>query len=138
MYRVNRIIIVGGGSAGWLTAAFLSHNTDYEIIIVDKEDGKPIGVGEATLLNFKSFMANCGFKFEEWFEEIDATYKTGILFSGWGKNKRAVWHPFRSVPMAEPGEIRNEPTGFHIDCGKLVKFIQSKLLLLVIRSEVIE
>ena len=138
MYKVNHIVIVGGGSAAWLTAALLSHNGDYEITIVDKEEGKPIGVGEATLLNFKPFMDSCGFKFEEWFREIDATYKTGILFSGWGKNKRAVWHPFRSIPMAEPGEIRNEPTGFHIDCGKLVKFIQSKLNLTVIKSEVIK
>ena len=109
-----------------------------KIIMVDKEKGNPIGVGEATLLNFKPFMDSCGFKFEEWFEEIDATYKTGILFSGWGKNKRAVWHPFRPVPMAEPGEIRNEPTGFHLDCGKLVKFIQSKLNLTVIKSEFIK
>ena len=138
MHKVNHIVIVGGGSSAWLTAAYLSHNSSFKIIMVDKEKGNPIGVGEATILNFGPFMANCGFKFEEWFEEIDATYKTGILFSGWGKNKRAVWHPFRSVPMAEPGEIRNEPTGFHIDCGKLVKFIQSKLNLTVIKSEVIK
>ena len=142
MYEVNRIIIVGGGSAAWLTAAFLSYNTDYEIIIVDKEDGKPIGVGEATLLNFKHFMDNCGFKFEEWFREIDATYKTGILFPGWGKNKRTVWHPFppfQEVVMAQPQErYTNHVTGYHVDASKLVEFIQSKLLLKVIRSEVIE
>ena len=138
MHKVNNIVIVGGGSSAWLTAAYLSHNSSFKIIMVDKEKGNPIGVGEATILNFRPFMTNCGFKFEEWFEEIDATYKTGILFSGWGKNKRSVWHPFRSVPMAEPGEIRNEPTGFHIDCGKLVKFIQSKLNLTVIKSEVIK
>ena len=142
MYKVNRIIIVGGGSAAWLTAALLSYNSDYEITIVDKEEGKPIGVGEATLVNFKSFMDSCGFKFEEWFREIDATHKTGILFPGWGKNKRTVWHPFppfQTVLMTQPEEMYTKHvTGFHVDAGKLVKFIQSKLLLKVIRSEVIK
>ena len=140
MYKVNRIIIVGGGSAAWLTAASLSHSTKCEIIIVDKEEGKPIGVGEATLIPFQAFMKQaCGFKFEEWFNEIDATYKTGILFPGWGKNKRTVWHPFRMVPMTQPGEIHTEQAiGFHIDASKLVKFIQSKLRLKVIKSEVIK
>jgi len=139
MYKVNDIIIVGGGSSAWLTAAYLSHNSEFEITIVDKEEGKPIGVGEATLLNFKPFMDACGFKFEEWFKEIDATYKTGILFPGWGKNKRAVWHPFQMNPIAQPGEIRPEQgTAFHVDCSKLVKFIQSKLSIATVRSEVIK
>ena len=142
MYKVNRIIIVGGGSAAWLTAALLSHSTKCEIIIVDKEEGKPIGVGEATLIPFQTFMKKaCGFKFEEWFDEIDATYKTGILFPGWGKNKRTVWHPFfewGNWRIAPPGEMLPECTGLHIDASKLVKFIQSKLRLKVIRSEVIK
>ena len=139
MYNVNRIIIVGGGSAAWLTAALLSHNSKCEIIIVDKEEGKPIGVGEATLITFKPFMKACGFKFEEWFKEIDATYKTGILFPGWGKNERTVWHPFQMAPMTQPGEVHLEHAlGFHVDASKLVKFIQSKLHLKVIRSEVIK
>ena len=139
MYKVNHIIIVGGGSSAWLTAAHLSSDSKLEITMVDKEEGTPIGVGEATLLNFKPFMDMCGFKFEEWFKELDATYKTGILFSGWGKNKQAVWHPFRMNPMAHLGERTSESaTAFHVDCGKLVKFLQSKLKIKVIKSEVIK
>jgi len=139
MYTVNHIIIVGGGSAAWLTAALLSHRSKCKITMIDKEEGQPIGVGEATLLTFKPFMDDCGFKVEEWFKKIDATYKTGILFPGWGKNKRTVWHPFQLDPMAGPGERNpSHPTAFHIDCSKLVEFIQSKLRLKVIRSEVIK
>ena len=139
MYKVNDIIIVGGGSAAWLTAAFLSHNSKCKITIVDKEKESSLGVGEATVANFKPFMDNCGFRFEEWFKVIDATYKTGILFPGWGKNKRAVWHPFQLNPMGQLGERDpSYPIGFHIDCHKLVKFIQSKLHLKVIKSEVIK
>ena len=56
MYKVNRIIIVGGGSAAWLTAASLSHSTKCEIIIVDKEEGKPIGVGEGMTLDLQTLI----------------------------------------------------------------------------------
>ena len=42
------IIIVGGGSSAWLTAAHLSSGSKLEITMVDKEEGTPIGVGEAT------------------------------------------------------------------------------------------
>ena len=139
MYKVNHIIIVGGGSSAWLTAAFLSYNSRCEITMVDKEEESAIGVGEATVASFKPFMDQCGFKFEEWFKTIDATYKTGILFPGWGKNKKSVWHPFQLDPMAQLGERNpSHPIAFHVDCHKLVKFIQSKLHLKVIKSEVIK
>ena len=139
MYKVNHIIIVGGGSSAWLTAAYLSRNSKLDITMVDKEEGKPIGVGESTLLNFKPFMDQCGFKFKEWFNALDATYKTGTLFPGWGKNNQAVWHPFQMSPMAHLGERSSEThTAFHVDCGKLVEFLQSKLKIKVIKSEVIK
>ena len=139
MYEVNRIIIVGGGSSAWLTAAYLSRNSKLDITMVDKEEGKPIGVGESTLLNFKPFMDQCGFKFEELFNALDATYKTGTLFPGWGKNNQAVWHPFQMIPMAHLGERSSETrTAFHVDCGKLVEFLQSKIKIKVIKSEAIK
>ena len=61
---VNRVVIVGGGSAGWLTAAYLVEKmpSQTEILLVDKKVSDPIGVGEATILNFKQFMYDCGFK----------------------------------------------------------------------------
>ena len=139
MRPINHIIIVGGGSSAWLTAALLFRKTDCKITMVDKEEGQSIGVGEATLASFKAFMDHCGFQFEEWFKATDATHKTGILFPGWGKNKQAVWHPFQLDPMAQPGATHpSYPIAFHLDCTKLVKFIQSKLSLTVIKSEVIK
>jgi tryptophan halogenase len=93
--RVSHVAIVGGGTSAWLTAALLSNkNKDLYITIIDKEVGNPVGVGEGTLLSFDKVMANAGFEFCEWFREIDATAKSGILFPSWGKNKEAVWHPF--------------------------------------------
>ena len=58
---VNEVVIVGGGTSGWLTAAaLLSHAPNIKITLVDKEEPTPIGVGEATLVGFNSFMKDCG------------------------------------------------------------------------------
>jgi len=95
MKKIKKIIIVGGGTAAWFTAAYFSYKMPHvSISIIDKEDGKPIGVGEATILNFVYFMQHCGFNLEDWFPNTDATIKTGILFPGWKRKDNVVWHPF--------------------------------------------
>ena len=123
---IKKVVIVGGGSSAMLAAAFISNNTSYKVTVIDKEDGSPIGVGEATLINFKPFMDACGFDFNEWFKYCDATYKTGILFPGWTKKK--VWHPFKMNPMSKLTDFNKEDrNGFHVDCLKLAKFIKEKI-----------
>jgi tryptophan halogenase len=158
---VKKIAIVGGGSAAWLTAAYLSHNMpNIDITVVDKEISTPIGVGEATILGFKEFMRDCGFEFNEWFDQLDATYKGGIYFPGWVDKDNAVWHPFFMNPTLDNGvdaysawamntdydfktyaaplydiSINHKKIdssiidsySYHVDCGKLVKYIQKKL-----------
>lgn len=90
-----KITIVGGGTAGWLTAAYLIRNLpNIELSIVDKEVGSSIGVGEGTILDFFDFMKQCRFNFEDWFVNVDATFKAGILFSNWQKQGSEIWHPF--------------------------------------------
>lgn len=123
---IKKVVIVGGGSSAMLAAAFISNNTPYKVIVIDKEDGAPIGVGEATLINFGPFMSACGFDFKEWFKYCDATYKTGILFPGW--TKKEVWHPFKMNPMSKLTDFNKEDrNGFHVDCLKLAKFIKDKI-----------
>ena len=92
--EVNNIVIVGGGTSAWFSAAFLARNLDVEVTLVDKEVGAPVGVGEGTLLHFDKFLKRCGFRTDEWFDEIDSTFKSGILFPNWGTNDNMVWHPF--------------------------------------------
>jgi tryptophan halogenase len=89
------ITIIGGGTAAWLTAAYLSKNhPHFRVSVIDKTNGEPIGVGEATLLDFAPFMQACGFKIEEWAPAVSATLKSGILFPDWGEEGNIVWHPF--------------------------------------------
>jgi len=95
MKDITSITIVGGGSAAWLAAAYIRNNMwDVPLTVIDKEVGTPIGVGEATVLTFPSFMRECGLSTTDWFKEIDATYKSGINFPGWRKPGNTVWHPF--------------------------------------------
>ena len=94
MKIVNKVVIVGGGSAAWLTAVHLTARTDIKVIMVDKEISTPVGVGEATLLNFRLFMNECEIPVDEWFPAIDATFKTGIHYPDWIKTGHDIWHPF--------------------------------------------
>ncbi len=96
MNRVKRLVIVGGGTAGWIAATWFSRRWGQllDVIIIDKSQPERVGVGEATLLSFPSVMQNMGYRVEEWVNSIDATYKAGILFPGWGKEDNTVWHPF--------------------------------------------
>jgi tryptophan halogenase len=91
-----RITIVGGGTSAWLTTAYLrKQHPKYSITVIDKEAGTPIGVGEATILDFPKFMKDCGIDPSMWINEVDATLKSGILFPNWGHKGTTVWHPFR-------------------------------------------
>jgi tryptophan halogenase len=175
MKPIRRIVIVGGGTSAWLTAAFLLNKTRKycEIVVIDKEQGQTVGVGEATILSFKSFMEACGFPVESWFNEIDATFKSGILFANWQKEGEDIWHPFafpaydwantnllniwtqykdldfklNATALYHPSVDENkvDPTNlpayaYHIDCGKLVKFIQNKIMdkITFVESEVVD
>ena len=93
--KAQSITIVGGGTSAWLTAAYLSKNhPSLNITVVDKEIGTPVGVGEATLLTFRSFMNECGFDEEEWMVEVSAGYKSAIMFANWREPGNDIWHPF--------------------------------------------
>ena len=82
--KVQDVVILGGGTSAWMTAAYLSYNHPrINVTVVDKEIGKSVGVGEATLLRFHTFIEECGIDFAELFVQSDATFKNGILFKNW-------------------------------------------------------
>ena len=79
---INRIIIAGGGSAGWMTAAVLSQQfPEKEIALVESPDIPVIGVGESTLGTINSYLDMLNLKDEDWMKECQATYKLGIKFT---------------------------------------------------------
>lgn len=133
MKEVNNIVIVGGGSSAWLTAAFLSYQLPkFNYTVIDKEIGTPVGVGEATLLNFRRFMELCGFQLQDWYNDCEATEKLGIIFPNWIENGKHVYHPF-NVNTDDYKENINKRlddesnVAYHINCGLLTTFIQNKI-----------
>jgi tryptophan halogenase len=84
-HRIRRILIVGGGTAGWLSAAYLRRalSPDTEITLVESSDVPPIGVGEATIPTLRFTFDFLGLDEAEWMRECNASYKMAIKFENW-------------------------------------------------------
>ncbi|MGY1707512.1 tryptophan halogenase family protein [Geodermatophilus sp. SYSU D00697] len=101
---VERIVIVGGGTAGWLSALFLSRALNSgplatcSITLVESSDIGTIGVGEATLPSLKNTLAFCGLDEADWMRECNASFKLAIKFVDWAPRRGSFWHPFGPQP----------------------------------------
>jgi hypothetical protein len=107
--RIRRIVITGGGTAGWLSAAYLNRalGPDVDITLVESSSIDTIGVGEATLPSLSYTMEFLGFRDHEWLPQVNGTYKAAIKFVGWAPSVRPYfWHAFSPRPeaMASPYE----------------------------------
>ena len=94
---IRHIVIVGGGSAGWMTAAALSRLLQPEhmqITLVESEQIGTIGVGEATIPDIANFNRILGIREDEFMAATNATFKLGIQFENWGHLGERYFHPF--------------------------------------------
>lgn len=94
---IKKIVILGGGTAGWMTAAALSRfvkTEATEIILVESAAIGTVGVGEATIPHIRVFNDMLGIDEDEFMRSTRATYKLGIRFDGWGSESSDYFHPF--------------------------------------------
>ena len=92
---IKKIIICGGGSAGWMSAAVLSNQfPNMEIALVESPNIPVVGVGESTLGTINSFLDILDLKDEDWMKECQATYKLGIKFSDFYAKDDVYYYPF--------------------------------------------
>ena len=94
---IRSIVIVGGGTAGWMAAASLRQhfiNTPLEITLVESSKIDTVGVGEATIPTIRRFYQNLGMTDEEVLRATQGTCKLGIQFNDWHSPGSSFIHPF--------------------------------------------
>lgn len=93
---LQHIIIAGGGSAGWMTAAMLASQLqgNVSITLVESDDIGTIGVGEATIPPIKRFNAMLGIAENDFLKYCNGSIKLGIQFENWGAVGERYFHQF--------------------------------------------
>ena len=102
---IQQIVILGGGTAGWMSAAALSRalrGSGRRITLVESDEIGTIGVGEATIPTIHWFNQIVGLDEAEFIRETKATYKLGVQFAGWNGDDTAYLHPFGT--FGPPGD----------------------------------
>lgn len=92
----KKIVIAGGGSAGWMAGAALAKTFGqvFDIVLIESEAIGTVGVGEATIPPLKKFNNIVGVTESEFMKKTKGTFKLGIKFEGWKNKDHAYFHSF--------------------------------------------
>jgi flavin-dependent dehydrogenase len=96
MPSVNKIVVLGGGSAGWMTAATLKHHLpNKEVCVIESPNIPTVGVGESTIGQINAWLHDLDIKDKDWMVHCDASYKLSIKFTDFYKENSGGFHyPF--------------------------------------------
>ncbi len=101
---IRNIVIVGGGTAGWMCASALSRMLppDYRLCLVESDAISTIGVGEATIPSIRAFNQLLAIDEDEFMRATQETFKLGIEFLNWGKSGDRYIHGFGQIGRDQP------------------------------------
>jgi flavin-dependent dehydrogenase len=133
----KRIVIIGGGTAGWITANLFAkrwNDQKIEVTLIESPDIPIIGVGEGSTPYIKNLFTTLDIAECEWMDKCNATFKNGIQFNNWSSTKgfEGYFHPFLSeldaqhIPEFEKlTQMRRQ--GFDVPCHPDEFFLMTKL-----------
>ena len=110
--QIGSVVILGGGSAGWLSAAYLAAQArrtgrDLAITVIEAPDIPAVGVGEGTWPTLRGTLAEIGIGEAEFMLACDASFKQGSRFDGWrdGSALDSYLHPFTPPPSGDSAAL---------------------------------
>ena len=111
---VKHIVVVGGGTSGWMTALLLSASTfgaRLKVTVLESPTTDIVGIGEGSTPWLRGFFDSLGIDESEWMPACNATYKSGTTFDGWCTRPgyESYFHPFPSMldHLVMPQFLRN-------------------------------
>ena len=116
---VRSVVIVGGGTAGWMSATYLkkAFGDRVDVTVVESARVPTIGVGEATFSTVRAFFGYLGLDERDWMPHTAGSYKLGIRFENWREPGHHFYHPFERLrtvhgfSMAEWWLALGDPAG---------------------------
>jgi flavin-dependent dehydrogenase len=100
---IQNVVIVGGGTAGWMSATYLktAFGDRISVTLVESKNVATIGVGEATFSTIRHFFDYLGLDEREWLPQCGGSYKLAIRFENWRGDGTHFYHPFERLRTSD-------------------------------------